>query len=213
MDRKQRLSYNQNMEKKNINKSITAILIVLNIVVFLGLSVLGDPSDGEFLLKYGAMYEPYVMTDGEFYRLFTSMFLHFDFYHLMNNMIMLGALGVNMEPVLGSIKLLIIYLLSGLGGNILSMWMNMRVGSLFISAGASGAVYGLVGAMVWVVLRNRGHLGRIYGQRICVMLLLMFYFGYISTGIDNYAHAGGFIVGFVVTVLLYRKSQGIKMEG
>lgn len=191
-------------EHKN---KITILLVGVNVVIFFILSLIGRPEDGSFLVEHGAMYAPYVIEGGEYYRLFTAMFLHFDFYHLMNNMIMLAALGMNLEPETGSVKLLLIYLASGLGGNLLSLALNVSRRYLVVSAGASGAVFGLMGAMVWLVIRNKGRVGRIYGQRIFLMVALSLYFGFASTGVDNYAHVGGLITGFFAAVLLYRKKH------
>ena len=96
--------------------------------------------DGTFLLEHGAMFVPKVVEDGEYYRLFTSMFLHFGFEHLMNNMVTLVLLGWHLEIEVGKIKFLLIYILSGLGGNILSAWYEVRTMDYTISAGASGAM-------------------------------------------------------------------------
>lgn len=193
------------MEKnKNI---ITILLIGFNVIIFFVLSAIGTPEDGGFLVKYGAMFAPCVTEGKEYSRLFTAMFLHFDFQHLMNNMALLGALGMNLEPETGSIKLFLIYLFSGLGGNLLSLVFHAGQSNLVVSAGASGAVFGLMGAMVWLVIRNRGSFGCIYGQRILLMVGLSLYFGFVSTGVDNYAHVGGLVTGFLAAVLLYRRKR------
>ena len=71
----------------------TTVLIVINVAVFLILSMLGDTEDAAFMLQHGAMYEPFITEGQEYYRIFTCMFLHFGITHLMNNMVMLGALG------------------------------------------------------------------------------------------------------------------------
>ena len=88
----------------------TKILIAVNIVYFLILSFGGMTEDGMYLLEHGAVYVPYVVEYKEYYRLFTSMFLHFDITHLMNNMVTLGVVGLNVEPILGKARLLIVYL-------------------------------------------------------------------------------------------------------
>ena len=75
----------------------TAAMIIINIAVFLILSVFGNTEDAVFMLRHGAMYEPMVMQDHEVYRIFTSMFMHFGISHLLNNMVLLGALGWNLE--------------------------------------------------------------------------------------------------------------------
>lgn len=194
------------MEKWKENK-VTILLILINSILFLGFSVVGNPGDAEFMAEHGAMYIPYVTGKGEYYRLFTSIFLHFDFSHLMNNMVMLGAFGLYLEPEMGSIRFLAAYLLSGLGGNLLSLAIHIGETPGSVSAGASGAVFGLMGVLVWMLLKNRGSVGRIQGQRIALMVGLSLYFGFASGNVDNFAHIGGLITGFLAAILLYRRSR------
>ena len=182
----------------------TVALIVINIAVFLFLSLFGDTEDAAFLLQHGAMYEPMVTQGHEFYRIFTSMFLHFGISHLVNNMVLLGALGWNLELEIGKIRLLIIYLISGIGGNLLSLYREIATETYAVSAGASGAIFGLMGALFYVVVANRGRLGRLSGRGMLVMVMLSLYFGLTSSGVDNWAHIGGLISGFVMAVILYR---------
>ncbi|HIY29423.1 MAG TPA: rhomboid family intramembrane serine protease [Candidatus Mediterraneibacter avicola] len=182
----------------------TAALIVINIAVFFFLSLFGDTEDAAFMFQHGAMYEPTVTQGHEFYRIFTSMFLHFGISHLVNNMVLLGALGWNLELEIGKIRLLIIYLISGIGGNLLSLYREIATETYAVSAGASGAIFGLMGALFYVVVANRGRLGRLSGRGMLVMVMLSLYFGLTSSGVDNWAHIGGLISGFVMAVILYR---------
>lgn len=185
----------------------TAVMIAINTIVFFILTILGDTENTMFMLRYGAAYEPLIMQHHEYYRIITSMFLHFGITHLINNMIMLGAIGWNLELEIGKIKFLIIYLFSGIGGNILSLLWNINNGENSVSAGASGAVFGIMGALLYVVAANRGKLGRLSGRGMLIMVGLSLYFGLTSTGVDNMAHIGGLITGFLLSVLLYRKHK------
>ena len=139
----------------------TAALIAVNAAVFLVLSLFGDTEDPAFMLRHGAMYEEYVIRGREYYRLFTCLFLHFGIEHLLNNMVLLGALGWNLEAVTGKVRFLVIYFGSGLAGNLLSLFFNRASGENVVSAGASGAIFGLMGALLYVVIVNRGRLGRL----------------------------------------------------
>lgn len=186
---------------------MTVLLAGVNAIVFLLLSLQGMTEDAEFMLHHGAMYVPYVAEGGEYYRLFTCMFLHFGFDHLMNNMIVLLVVGWNLELTVGKIKYLVIYLASGLCGNIVSAVWDIRVGEYAVSAGASGAVFGLIGALLYVTLCNRGQSESISGRRLIFMILLMLYYGFSSTGVDNAAHVGGLLSGFLFAIILYRKSK------
>ena len=104
------------MNKNTIKAPCTVLLAVVNVIVFLVLSFQGMTEDGRFMLQHGAMYVPYLIKNGEYYRLFTSMFLHFGYDHLFNNMVVLVAMGWNLELEIGKIKFLIVYFISGLAG-------------------------------------------------------------------------------------------------
>ena len=185
----------------------TTGLIVINVLVFFLLSLRGDTESGYFMLQYGAMYEPLVTEGHEYYRLITSLFLHFGIQHLLNNMVMLGALGYQLENEIGRIKFLLIYFISGIGGNLCSLYWNVSHGEQVISAGASGAIFGLMGALLYIVAVNRGRLGRLSGRGMLIMVALSLYFGLTSSGVDNSAHIGGLIGGILITVLLYRRKK------
>ena len=185
----------------------TTGLIVINVLVFFLLSLRGDTESGYFMLQYGAMYEPLVTDGHEYYRLITSLFLHFGIQHLLNNMVMLGALGYQLENEIGRIKFLLIYFISGIGGNLCSLYWNVSHGEQIISAGASGAIFGLMGALLYIVAVNRGRLGRLSGRGMLIMVALSLYFGLTSSGVDNSAHIGGLICGILITVLLYRRKK------
>ena len=185
----------------------TIFLIVVNVIVFFLLSFQGMTEDAQFMLEHGAMYVPYVLKGEEYYRLFTSMFMHFGFDHLMNNMIMLGAIGWNLEYEIGKIKFIMIYIGSGLAGNIVSALGDVMTGHYVVSAGASGAVFGIIGALLYVAIRNRGKIGTVTGRGLVVMIILSLYYGFTSSGVDNLAHIGGLVAGFILAVLLYWKRK------
>ena len=177
-------------------------LIVINIGIFLIFLLLGKAEDTLFLLEHGAMYEPYVVEGHEYYRLVTSLFLHFGIEHLLNNMVMLGALGWNLELETGKIRFLFIYFLSGVGGNLCSLLFNQSIGETVVSAGASGAIFGLMGALVLVVIKRKGRVGNLNSRGIIFMVGLSLYFGLTSSGVDNAAHIGGLICGFLAEAIL-----------
>ena len=99
----------------------TIAIAAANVLIFLGLSFVGMTEDSAFMMEHGAMYVPYLMNGERYYTLITSMFLHFGFSHLMNNMVMLLVIGYSLEPEIGKIRFLIIYLGSGLMGNLVSV--------------------------------------------------------------------------------------------
>ena len=185
----------------------TVALIVINIAVFFILTMFGDTEDAVFMLQHGAMYEPNIIEGHEYYRIFTCLFLHFGITHLLNNMVLLGALGWNLELEIGKVRFVIIYFASGIIGNIVSLFYDLTLEQPAVSAGASGAIFGLMGALLYVVIANRGRLGRLSGRGMLVMVILSLYFGLTSTGVDKLAHIGGVGAGCLLAVLLYRRKQ------
>jgi len=192
------------MRKRTI-PFITITIIIINAFIYLGIELSGAMNDTMFFLEHGAMYGPYILEDGEYYRLITSMFLHFDFYHIMNNMFMLAAFGYYLEPAYGRVKYLFTYLFSGLCGNLLSLFLHTMHGEMVVSAGASGAVFGVLGIMAALVLKNWKQFRQFLGQRVILMIALCLYYGFTGLDIDNYAHLGGLVGGFLMAALLHRK--------
>lgn len=189
-------------QKKGQTAICTTGLIVINIGVFIIFTLLGKSDDVLFMRQYGAMYEPYVTEGHEYYRLFTSTFLHFGIEHLLNNMVMLGALGFNLEPEIEKVRFLLVYIISGIGGNICSLLLNVSLGNVVVSAGASGAVFGLMGALLCAVIRKKGRIGRLNKKGMLILAVFSIYVGLSEQGVDNAAHIGGLACGFVLEALL-----------
>ena len=189
---------------------VTVALILINVLIFIAVELTGTSQDAWHGLNYGAAYTPYIVEKGEVYRLFTSMFLHFGIEHLVNNMLVLFVLGSRLEQVIGKIRFVLIYLLGGIAGNILSLVLELRSQEFSVSAGASGAVFAVMGAMIYVVIRNKGWLGDLSMRQVLVMAAFSLYFGFTSSGVDNAAHVGGMIAGFVIAVLAWHPSSRVK---
>ena len=160
----------------------TIAIAAANVLIFLGLSFMGMTEDSAFMMEHGAMYVPYLMNGERYYTLITSMFLHFGFSHLMNNMVMLLVIGYSLEPEIGKIRFLLIYLGSGLMGNLVSAWFDVSQGSYAVSAGASGAIFGIVGALLYVAIRNHGRVGEISTRGLVLMAGLSLYYGFTAQG-------------------------------
>ena len=175
---------------------VTYSLIFICILVFILMYVLGNGStDNYTLLVFGANVDT-LTKNGDYYRLFTSMFLHIGILHLLCNMYSLYIIGKEVENVFGKVKYLIIYLLSGIAGSILSLAFNHNT----ICAGASGAIFGLLGALLYFGYYYRTYLGATLTRSIIPVIVLNLIIGFTSSGIDNAAHIGGLVGGILIAM-------------
>ena len=186
---------------------VNGLLIALNVLFFLYLEITGSSENVYFMYTKGAMSAPAVLEDGEYYRLLTAMFMHFGIRHIMNNMLVLFVLGDNLERALGHVKYLIFYLLCGIGSNWVSM-MAHSTDTMTVSAGASGAIFGVVGGLLYVVTANKGRLEDLSTRQLVIMIFFSLYLGYTSTGVDNTAHLSGLVIGIVLAIILYNRPTG-----
>ena len=186
---------------------VNGLLIALNVLFFLYLEITGSSENVYFMYTKGAMSAPAVLEDGEYYRLLTAMFMHFGIRHIMNNMLVLFVLGDNLERALGHVKYLIFYLLCGIGSNWVSM-MAHSTDTMTVSAGASGAIFGVVGGLLYVVTANKGRLEDLSTRQLVIMIFFSLYLGYTSTGVDNTAHLSGLVIGIVIAIILYHRPTG-----
>lgn len=191
---------------------ITALLIFLNLLVFMITEITGSSLDTAHMVKCGASFAPYIVEKGQIYRIFTCMFLHFGMTHLANNMVVLFVLGQRLEPVLGKIRFLLVYFLGGIGGNIISLYLEIKRQDLTVSAGASGAVFALMGGMIYVLIQHKGRVKDLTAKKIMIMVFFSLYFGFSSSGVDNAAHIGGLVCGFLVTAIFYHPRMILNSE-
>lgn len=191
---------------------LNTILIVVNIVIYILVHHTTIFGEDILVLQKGALSWFMIKEKGEYYRLLSSMFLHSDFEHLINNMLVLFFVGDNLERVVGKLKYLLIYFGSGIIAGLSSISYNMIKDRLVLSVGASGAIFGVVGAMGYILLVNKGHLEDISGRQILLFTIFSLYGGIANANIDNTAHIGGFIGGLIFALILYRKSTKRKMD-
>lgn len=185
---------------------VTYILIVLNLMVFLYGVLHGND---ELINMFGNNYE--LVQNGEFYRLFTCMFVHADILHILFNMIALYSIGPVAERYYGKSKFLLIYLVSGLLGSIFS-GVFMTADS--ISIGASGAIFGLLGSICYFTYYYRATLQGILRGSIMPVIIINLVIGFLSSSIDLSAHIGGLIGGILISMAIgigdkHRKSDQI----
>ena len=186
---------------------VNTIIIVINVVVFAVLTFLGDTTDVQFMHHHGANFWPSVIEEHEYYRLLTCTFIHFGISHLFNNMLVLAYIGDNLERALGKVKYLVLYLAAGIGSRAVSAVWSMFKDEYSVSGGASGAIFGVVGALLVIVIKNRGQLEDLSSRQLMFFAGFSIYHGVTSAGIDNMAHISGFLIGALLGGLLYRRKR------
>lgn len=190
---------------------VTLGIIFINFVVFLLMYILGNGStDSNTLVKFGALYKPFVLN-GDYFRIVTTAFLHIGVIHLLVNNYSLYVLGSQMESFLGKFKFLFVYLVSAISGSLMSLIFTDA-----LSAGASGAIFGLLGSMLYFGYNYRVFLGNVLKSQIIPLIILNLFIGFVLPGIDNAAHIGGLVGGVFATMavgLKYKTSTFEKVNG
>jgi rhomboid protease GluP len=180
--------------------TITYALIALNVLVYVYTSYLSGNAwmASDNVLEQFGQDNLLVMQNGAYYQLVTSMFVHVGLEHIFGNMLFLLIFGLRAEEMFDTTEYLGIYLLSGLAGNLLSLLPTILIPSYnMVSAGASGAIFGMFGA---VVIYSR----RAIGQSILTALFFAFFLFIINIGpqVNIFAHAGGLVVGLLIGYFL-----------
>lgn len=191
--------------RQNYVFTVNNFIILVNVVVFAVMALKGNTQNTIYLYRCGGITPESLFEDHQVYRLFTSMFMHSGISHLVNNMIVLYFIGGTLEKYIGRVRYLIIYLLSGLLGGLISQIYYMAMAENVICVGASGAIFGAVGAMLTVVVVNHGRVENFTFPRLIIYVVLSIYLGFTSQGVSLSAHLGGFATGFFTALLLYRK--------
>lgn len=191
--------------RQNYVFTVNNFIILVNVVEFAVMALKGNTQNTIYLYRCGGITPESLFEDHQVYRLFTSMFMHSGISHLVNNMIVLYFIGGTLEKYIGRVRYLIIYLLSGLLGGLISQIYYMAMAENVICVGASGAIFGAVGAMLTVVVVNHGRVENFTFPRLIIYVVLSIYLGFTSQGVSLSAHLGGLATGFFTALLLYRK--------
>jgi len=186
------------------NYFITPIIIDLNVLVFLlmvlsGISII-EP-DVESVIQWGANYKPLTL-DGQWWRLLTCCFVHFGIIHILMNMYAFLYIGLLLEPLLGRWKFTIAYLLTGIAASTTSLYWHWNDAA--VSAGASGAIFGMYGVFLAMLTTNLIHPEKRKPLLRSIGFFVLFNLGFGTLGtIDNSAHIGGLVCGLLIGYLLY----------
>ena len=177
---------------------ISIVLTAINIIVFFVQSATGSK-----MYELGALNFERVVLHKEYYRILTCMFLHAGIEHLFSNMLMLYYLGEMLEKAIGPRKFLFLYCISGIGSGAASMFQEILTGQMIFSVGASGAIYGISGAMLFLVIVKKGRYGTITLRRMILAIFFMLYSGMRDIHVNNAAHIGGLCIGFLTIYVMY----------
>ncbi len=169
-------------------------IVAINIFLFI-ISVFCD----DLLYNECAFSLRYLLRGRQWWRLITSMFLHADADHLAGNMLMLYIAGELVEKYMGKARFAILYFFSGISGSLLYALYEFTTGRYVDSIGASGAVFGLIGALLVIVVRNGGKYADITIGRMAFMIAYMIYIGFRTSNVNNAAHIGGLLGGIMLT--------------
>lgn len=172
---------------------VNTTFVVVNVCVYLVCMFTGG-----YPIYLGRLDPQSILLNGEYWRIFTAMFLHGSVNHLFSNMLVLFFLGAMLEQEIGHLCYGVLLLLSGIGGNLASLYMKIVSFNRTASLGASGVVFGMDGVLLALVLFSNRKLSNISPSRVLFMILLSLYSGFTGSNIDNAAHVGGLATGFVL---------------
>jgi rhomboid protease GluP len=183
--------------------AVTLILCVINIAIFLLEELSGGSDVPNVAIRFGAMYRP-LIRNGEWWRLLTSMFVHFNISHIFTNMISLVLIGTTLEAQCGHVRFLVFYVTGGLAGNLLSFFAAGDAKANVVTAGASGAVFAILGAyLALAIIWRRNYMAR--GNLVLAFAAVGYMFiRSMGADVDTLAHLGGLLAGFGLGILLCR---------
>lgn len=187
---------------------ITPILITICVAMFILTEIVGSSTSSKTLLAFGALNGIFVQS-GQIWRIVTSAFLHIGLIHLIVNMYSLFIIGNQVETYLGKWRYLIIYLVSAITGSLLSLAvLDVNV----VSAGASGAIFGLMGALLYFGYHYRLYLNDALRNQIVPIIILNLLIGFMNSTINNAAHIGGLIGGYLITMAIGIDGKSTKKD-
>ncbi|MCW6702253.1 rhomboid family intramembrane serine protease [Anaerococcus sp. NML200537] len=185
---------NINLERLSQAK-VTSALMIINVIVFVLMSLSGGSESIENLIRFGANSK-ILVGEGDWWRLFTASFIHIGFFHIMFNMYFLYNIGPIFERLYGSVGFLIIYLVCGIFGNLVSY----AFGDVYtVSAGASTSLYGLLGIAIGMMLVYRDDaILHSFGASFVSIVVINVIYSFLMPGVGVLGHLGGFVGGFIL---------------
>ena len=190
------------VQSKRQNKwSMSILLICINAVILIA-TLFNDSGSYNPIIQFGAIHPGLIIEQHQYYRLFTSMFLHIGWMHFAYNALSLYIFGSRIESHLSKMKFLIIYFASGIVASIFSVLLTNS-----IALGASGAVFGLIGASASYAKVTGKSLEGLNFYIIIIFIILGMGTGMLETNVDSWAHFGGLIAGVLLGLIMFRRSK------
>lgn len=189
---------------------VTYCLMIINIAIWLVMNIYARIKNidvSNLFIPFGAK-ENFSIMSGEYWRFITPIFLHADLEHLFANSLSLFVFGRIVEGMYGHKKFTFIYLAAGVIGNVASFMF-----STYSGVGASGSIFGFFGALLYLWVENPAAFRRYFGNNILIMIVINLAYGFASPGIDNFAHVGGLIGGFLTSGIVKLKGVSNKLLG
>ncbi|MCM1175819.1 MAG: rhomboid family intramembrane serine protease [Blautia sp.] len=183
------------------------LLVAANVILFILCTF-----TGELVYNIGGFSVMDLIQGGGWYRMVSSMFLHADIGHLVSNMLILYYIGNAVEKKTGHLPYLILYFMSGIAGNVFSAGYELFTGYYISSIGASGAIFGVEGALLMLALVHRGKFAEATTGRIVFSIAFSLYCGFTSRNVDNAAHIGGLLMGFLLAGIFWLFTPGSRKE-
>lgn len=174
---------------------VTSLLLLVMVIYFIIISLNGGTTNTQTLVDFGALYPPFIKEFNQYYRLLTAIFIHIGIMHLVFNGYALYLFGTQLESLMGHGKFLFFFLLTGLGGNLATYFFTFNT----VSAGASGSLFGLFGAFLYLIQRHREMISPEGRKSILVLLGVNLVFTLLAPNISVTAHFGGFIIGYLLS--------------
>lgn len=179
---------------------VTFVFLSIMIFYFIFITINGGTTNSEALVKYGAFFPPYIVAYNEYYRFITSIFIHIGFSHIFFNGYALYIFGTQIERLMGANKYLLFFLLTGIGGNLATFFFNFPS----ISAGASGSLFGLFGAFLYLI-RHHSEMVTPEGRKSIISLLgINLVLTILVPSISITAHFGGLIIGYALSYVFIK---------
>lgn len=188
------------------NSPVTSILLGIMAVYFVVITLNGGSTNTETLVNFGAFFPPYILKNNEYYRFVTSIFIHIGVAHIFFNGYALYIFGTQIEKVMGRIKYILFFLITGVGGNVVTYIVSLGSQNAFltVSAGASGSLFGILGAFLYLIRHHKNMISPEGRKSILTMLAINLGLTLLVPNISITAHFGGLAIGYLASYIFIK---------